>query len=71
MVNAFQAVKYRLENKTMQVGPFYFMAYHSVLKTSKDYISALQEARKLAGNITKTIHSRIEGAEDVEVFPYR
>ncbi|XP_065212714.1 NPC intracellular cholesterol transporter 1 homolog 1b isoform X2 [Planococcus citri] len=52
------------------VRSFHFMAYHSVLKTSKDYYSALREARNLADGISQTIHSRIENSEHVRVFPY-
>jgi len=43
----------------------YFMSYHTILKTSDDYVAALKSAREIADNITKTI-----GNPDVKVFPY-
>uniref|UniRef100_T1GMB7 SSD domain-containing protein n=1 Tax=Megaselia scalaris TaxID=36166 RepID=T1GMB7_MEGSC len=53
------------------------MAYHSILKTSEDYYSALREARKISQNITHMIQGRliqqglsIEEAKQIEVFPY-
>lgn len=45
------------------------MTYHSVLKTSEDYYTALKEARFLADNMTKTIRSKTD--TNIEVFPYR
>lgn len=59
------------------VGASYFMAYHTILKTSSDYFEALRSARKISGNITSTIHAqlRLDGrsevdVQQVEVFPY-
>ncbi|CAH1389792.1 unnamed protein product [Nezara viridula] len=48
----------------------YFMSYHTSLKTSKDYYSALRLAREVAENITSMLN---EGRKDhkIEVFPYR
>ena len=43
------------------------MAYHTVLKTSKDYYSAMEEARVIAKNISVTLSTP---AVPVEVFPY-
>ena len=43
------------------------MAYHTVLKTSKDYYSAMEEARVIAKNIPVTLSTP---AVPVEVFPY-
>ncbi|XP_065355610.1 NPC intracellular cholesterol transporter 1 isoform X2 [Calliphora vicina] len=55
----------------------YFMAYHSILKSSEDYYFALRSARKIAANITHMIQGRLmshgvpfEDAVQVEVFPY-
>lgn len=55
----------------------YFMAYHSILKTSSDYYLALESARKISTNITQTLQSRLissgmplDSALQVEVFPY-
>ncbi|XP_018569147.1 Niemann-Pick type protein homolog 1B [Anoplophora glabripennis] len=41
------------------------MSYHTVTKTSKDYIEALKYARYIADNLTKTID-----VPGVEIFPY-
>ncbi|XP_005097476.1 NPC intracellular cholesterol transporter 1 [Aplysia californica] len=46
------------------VGATYFMTYHSVLKTSSDYITALKEARKISDNITLSMNGT------GKVFPY-
>jgi len=35
----------------------YFMTYHTILKTSKDYTDAMKQARTIADNITRTINS--------------
>ncbi|KAK7086013.1 NPC intracellular cholesterol transporter 1 [Halocaridina rubra] len=45
----------------------YFMTYHTILKSSEDYYSALKWARKVSDNITKTI-SKADKA--IKVFPY-
>ncbi|XP_014671741.1 PREDICTED: LOW QUALITY PROTEIN: Niemann-Pick C1 protein-like [Priapulus caudatus] len=47
------------------VGATYFMTYHSVLKSSADYIAALKNARIISENITATINT-----PGVQVFPY-
>lgn len=41
------------------------MSYHTILKGSADYISALKYARHIGDNLTKTLD--IDG---VEIFPY-
>lgn len=57
-----------LKNKT-EVGATYFMTYHTILKTSADYIGALKEARKIADNITSTL--RLANPKSTsKVFPY-
>ena len=38
------------------------MTYHTVLKTSEEYIDAIRWARKLSNNITETL--------GIKVFPY-
>uniref|UniRef100_A0A8C2I9D4 Niemann-Pick disease, type C1 n=1 Tax=Cyprinus carpio TaxID=7962 RepID=A0A8C2I9D4_CYPCA len=43
-----------IENNT-DVGATYFMSYHSILKTSSDFIDALKMARELTDNITQAI----------------
>lgn len=44
----------------------YFMTYHTVLKTSSDYIEALRHAYEISANISNTINQ-----SNVKVFPYR
>ncbi|XP_049532934.1 NPC intracellular cholesterol transporter 1 isoform X2 [Anopheles darlingi] len=74
-------VKYRPDPNLPQyndVGASYFMAYHTILKTSSDYYEALRSARKISANITSTIHAslRLQMSRDeadiqqIEVFPY-
>ena len=55
------------------------MTYHTVLKTSADYIDALRNARKIGDNITSTLTAMNLTVTDPdkkskvlpEVFPYR
>lgn len=47
----------------------HFMAFHSPLATSHDYIQAVKYAQEISYNITKAIHN-YTGVTDVEVFPY-
>ncbi|XP_044760492.1 NPC intracellular cholesterol transporter 1 isoform X1 [Coccinella septempunctata] len=47
----------------------YFMTYHTILKTSKDYYESMRAARKVAQDITDTINNKL-GGQHVEVFPY-
>ena len=44
------------------------MAYHTVLKTSKDYYSAMEEARVIADDISLMLSEN--NPTKVEVFPY-
>lgn len=58
-----------------EVGATYFMAFHSVLKTSKDYYESLRSSRNIAANLTEMIELRLKemnltASGDVEVFPY-
>ncbi|XP_019872017.2 NPC intracellular cholesterol transporter 1 isoform X2 [Aethina tumida] len=59
-----QGVNYVTTNNTdlSTVGASYFMAYHTILKTSEDYYESMRAARQIAANLTDTV-----GAE---VFPY-
>ncbi|KAJ9578621.1 hypothetical protein L9F63_005111, partial [Diploptera punctata] len=47
----------------------YFMAYHTTLKTSKDYYEALRAARMVTDTITETMRKKFK-SNDIEVFPY-
>ncbi|XP_051878695.1 NPC intracellular cholesterol transporter 1 [Pristis pectinata] len=49
------------------VGATYFMTYHTVLKTSADFIAAAKEARIIGQNITKSMGISEKG---YRVFPY-
>lgn len=73
------AVNYQTNPKTdvTDVGASYFMAYHTILKTSADYYESMRSARKISQNITSMIQAnmRLKGSSEsdiskVEVFPY-
>ena len=56
----------------------YFMGFHSVLKTSTDFIGAMKSANEIAKNISRTIlgnqsrpYHDSNRLEDYPVFPYR
>ncbi|XP_006903115.1 PREDICTED: niemann-Pick C1 protein [Elephantulus edwardii] len=49
------------------VGATYFMTYHTVLKTSADFIDAMKKARLIASNITESMG--VQG-DQYRVFPY-
>jgi Niemann-Pick C1 protein len=71
----FQGVRYKVDKHGLaHVGANYFMAYHTILKTSKDYFEALRSARTISANITDTINLRLQTlgySTTIEVFPYR
>ena len=46
------------------------MAFHTILKTSKDYYTALKRARELTDIMTKTINENMTSENHVNVFPY-
>lgn len=47
-----------------------FMAFHTILKTSKDYYEALEWARKLTSQLEDMINQDLPPEEKVTVFPY-
>ncbi|XP_061115458.1 NPC1-like intracellular cholesterol transporter 1 [Conger conger] len=47
-----------------------FMAYHTPLTNSQEFTAALQMARELAANITRSMRKVPGTAPDFEVFPY-
>ncbi|BFZ11392.1 hypothetical protein BsWGS_14432 [Bradybaena similaris] len=53
-------------NKT-RIGASYFMTYHTILKTSGDYIEALKYARQISDNITSSLRA---AGHKHKVFPY-
>lgn len=70
-----QAVNYREDPKThlATVGASYFMAYHTILKSSADYYEAMRSARKICANLTMMLNEKSEAQGSnvtVEVFPY-
>lgn len=69
-----QAVNYKMLNKTQaKVGATYYQGYHTVLKTSLDYYSALKGARGVAANLTETLNRNLKEQGKnitVNVFPY-
>ena len=46
------------------------MAFHTILRTSVDYYSALAKARELTDSITASINTNRTAEEQVTVFPY-
>lgn len=55
------------------VGASYFMAYHTILKTSADYYESMRAARLISANITDMINEHLTHLGEnrsVEVFPY-
>ncbi|KAK0402230.1 hypothetical protein QR680_016217 [Steinernema hermaphroditum] len=60
----------KLSDKTDRVMASYFMTYHTVLKSSEDFINAMAAARLIAKNLTNTINREMEGMCPIEVFPY-
>ncbi|XP_028924174.1 NPC intracellular cholesterol transporter 1 isoform X1 [Ornithorhynchus anatinus] len=56
-----------LANGSTSIGATYFMTFHTVLKTSSDFIDAMQKARTVAQNITESV-GLPEGG--YRVFPY-
>jgi len=65
-----------LKHKKTQIGATYFMTYHTVLKTSQDFTSALRYARELGDNITLMFQEHnasqtILRSSSSRVFPYR
>lgn len=70
-----QAVDIKLDERgNSAVEATYYMAFHTILKTSSEYYGAIKEARLIAENITDMINSdihRLGGNSTAHVFPYR
>jgi len=47
-----------------------FFAFHTILKTSKDYYEAMGWARRLSDNLTLMINGNDTSGDGVNVFPY-
>ncbi|XP_069696663.1 NPC intracellular cholesterol transporter 1 isoform X2 [Periplaneta americana] len=69
-----QGVRYKVDNQSLaHVGANYFMTYHTILKSSKDYYESLRSAREISVNIENAINSHLEKLGyngTIEVFPY-
>lgn len=46
------------------------MAFHSILKTSKDYYMAMARARELADSVMESVNNGTEPEKHVTIFPY-
>lgn len=57
-------------NENTTFSSSYFMTFHTVLKTSKDYYESMRYARLLANNMTETIRQK-QPNTTATVFPYR
>ena len=57
------------KNVPVAVGANYFMAYHSILKTSEDFTNALKEVYTLTDEMNQYL--RENSNSTAEVFPYR
>ena len=47
-----------------------FMAFHTILKTSRDYYTALKRARELTDEMNYAINNGVPEEEHVKIFPY-
>ncbi|CAB0034871.1 unnamed protein product [Trichogramma brassicae] len=70
-----QGVNYHLnpQNHLSEVDASYFMAYHTILKSSYDYYESMRQARAISANITQMINAnlkKLKYEQEVEVFPY-
>ncbi|KAL7293860.1 hypothetical protein TKK_0012914 [Trichogramma kaykai] len=70
-----QGVNYHLnpQNHLSEVDASYFMAYHTILKSSYDYYESMRQARAISANITQMINAnlkKLKYKQEVEVFPY-
>lgn len=69
LASYFSNVNYVLDSEgRATVQDSNFMAYHSALATSKDYITAIKYGYEISANISTAI-KELTG-EDIEVFPY-
>ncbi|KOC62540.1 Niemann-Pick C1 protein [Habropoda laboriosa] len=51
-----------------KVGASYFMAYHTILKTSADYYESMRAARAVSANITNMINNHLRSIGDITFF---
>lgn len=68
--DAVRVIENEKTNQT-SIEASYFMAYHSVLQSSKDFVNALEDARLTSKYVQDTINKKKEPSEsEVEVFAY-
>lgn len=67
-----QAVKLINDSSSLQyrIGATQFMFYHTVTRTSADFIAAYKSALDISVNITNTLRAAFPGS-NYRVFPYR
>ncbi|KAL4714887.1 hypothetical protein ACJJTC_012559 [Scirpophaga incertulas] len=68
-----RAVNYRMNASRATVSATYYQGYHTVLKSSYDYYTALREARVISANLTETLNRNLKDMgknSTVNVFPY-
>jgi len=66
------AVRVVNKNKQTKIETSHFMAYHSVLRSSKDFVNAFEDAKITSKFIEDTINKNDEALANnkIEIFPY-
>merc|ERR1719228_1316237 len=64
------SVKIKTKDGLNTVGSSNMMAFHSILKTSKDYYMALARARELTDSVMEFVNNGTEPEDHVNIFPY-
>ncbi len=62
------------EHGNLTIGATAFMAYHSMMRSSRDYYEAIRMARVIADNLTEHMNLMVNKSDEsvrYEVFPYR
>ncbi|XP_069161595.1 LOW QUALITY PROTEIN: NPC intracellular cholesterol transporter 1-like [Procambarus clarkii] len=65
-----EAVKVLDDGYESYVGANYFMTYHTILRTSADFIGALDWAYKLSDYMTAYLQANSTYSKEIEVVPY-
>ena len=65
-----ESVKLKESAGLMKVGSTNMMAFHTILKTSKDYYMALARARELTDNVMAFVNNGTDPENHVNIFPY-
>jgi Niemann-Pick C1 protein len=69
-LNQIEAAVDMSEGARYDVGSSNMMAFHTILRTSEDYYTALRRVRELTQSITERINADRPEGEEVNVFPY-